>query len=67
MYYDKELDRHYFWCGKKAKGVIHHKQKIKRTCFLVCEHNCKKYKDIMNCEAYTDALEEATRPEEQAA
>lgn len=53
----------WFYCGKKAKGIIYHKQKgVHRTTFKVCDARCRKFKNTMNCEAYADALDEHTTP-----
>lgn len=68
MIYYEDLDRHYFWCGKRtdAKNGRRLYGKVKRTCFAVCEANCKKYKDVMDCQNYFEALEEATETLEEA-
>lgn len=62
MRYYKDLNKHYFWCGKYAEGSSGRKLvgKVKRTCFEVCEANCKKFKNVMDCPNYFEALEEAT-------
>ena len=64
MYYDKDLDRVYFWCGKRtdAKNGQRLYGKVKRVCLEICEGNCKKFKNVLNCKNYAAALEEATCP-----
>jgi hypothetical protein len=64
MVYHEDLERYYFWCGKYVEGSQGRKLygKVKRTCFEICEKNCKKFKDILECENYFEALEEATAP-----
>lgn len=66
MIYYEDLGRHYFWCGTYVEGSKGRQLygKVKRTCFTVCEHNCKKYDNVMDCENYFEAMEEATNPEQ---
>lgn len=56
----------YFYCAKFTKkgNLMYLKQKVKRVSFAMCENNCKRYKNVDNCPAYWEALEEYTKNEE---
>lgn len=56
-------NNHWFYCGKRAKGVIYLQQKgVQRVCFAVCERRCKQGLTPDECEIYMEELEAVTAP-----